>query len=96
MWHLCDILIIISPKTLEPLGSISQRKYTMHIICSLMKYNFFSDLDRFYHFVDRITTPNGIGGDIPEDVFGGLDAMLKLSWPTTGTKVICIDITIIL
>ena len=48
---------------------------------------FISDLDKFYHFVDRITTPNGVGGDTAEDVFGGLDAMLKLNWPTIGTKV---------
>jgi hypothetical protein len=47
-----------------------------------------SDLDEFYDFVDRITTtPRGVGGDTAEDVFGGLDAMLKLNWPTIGTKV---------
>ena len=40
--------------------------------------------------MDRITTPKYVGGDAAEDVFGGLDAMLKLSWPTTGTKVPCI------
>ena len=30
-----------------------------------------------------------MGADLAEDVFGGLDAMLKLSWPSEGTKVIC-------
>ena len=48
---------------------------------------FISDLDEFHRFVDRITTPSGVGGDTAEDVFGGLDAMLKLTWPTSGTKV---------
>ena len=47
----------------------------------------FSDLDQFYHFVDDITTPSCVGGDIPEDVFGGLDAVLRLNWPAIGTKV---------
>ena len=47
----------------------------------------FSDLGEFYRFVDSITTPGGVGGDAAEDVFGGLDAVLKLNWPTTGTKV---------
>ena len=37
--------------------------------------------------MDRLTTPGGVGGDTAEDVFGGLDAVLKLSWPTDGTKV---------
>ena len=32
-------------------------------------------------------TSNGVGGDTAEDVFGGLDAVLKLSWPKDGTKV---------
>ena len=45
------------------------------------------DLDRFYNFVDGITTPSGVGGDAAEDVFGGLNAMLKLSWKTVNTKV---------
>ena len=38
--------------------------------------------------MDRITTPNGVGGDRAEDVFGGLDAMLQLNWPPIGTKVL--------
>ena len=37
--------------------------------------------------MDNITTPGGVGGDTAEDVFGGLDAMLKLNWPAIGTKV---------
>ena len=37
--------------------------------------------------MDRIRTPDGVGGDEAEDVFGGLDAVLKLSWPHHGTKV---------
>ena len=49
---------------------------------------YISDLDEFYHFVDRITTPSGVGGDKAEDVFGGLDGMLKLKWPIIGTKVL--------
>ena len=48
---------------------------------------FIRDLNRFYNFVDAITTPSGVGGDTAEDVFGGLDAMLKLSWKTVNTKV---------
>jgi hypothetical protein len=44
-------------------------------------------LDQFYQFVENITTPGGVGGDMAEDVFGGLDAMLKLNWPAIGTKV---------
>ena len=70
----------------------------MHIICSLITYCFIfinSDLDEFYHFVDGITTPPNVGGDAAEDVFGGLDALLKLSWPTNGTKVLDNDIAII-
>lgn len=47
----------------------------------------YRDLDRFHRFVDSITTPSGVGGDTAEDVFGGLDAVLKLSWPREGTKV---------
>ena len=45
------------------------------------------DLDQFYRFVNNITTPNGVGMDTAEDVFGGLAAVLKLSWPKDGTKV---------
>ena len=45
------------------------------------------NLDKLHHFLDGITTPHGVGGDIAEDVFGGLDAMLRLSWPEVGTKV---------
>ena len=45
------------------------------------------NLNRFHRFVDAITTPDGVGGDTAEDVFGGLDAILKLSWPKHGTKV---------
>ena len=43
--------------------------------------------------MDRISTPDGVGDDTAEDVFGGLDAMLKLSWPPTGTKVFCNNYT---
>ena len=53
-----------------------------------------SDLQEFYKFMDRIRADGG--GDLAEDVFGGLDAMLKLNWPTRGTKVwsktICVPI----
>ena len=45
------------------------------------------DLDLFYNFVNGITTPDGVGGDAAEDVFGGLDAVLKLKWRTVNTKV---------
>ena len=45
------------------------------------------DLDEFYHFVDAITTPDGVGGDTAEDIFGGLNAVLRLNWPRVGTKV---------
>ena len=57
---------------------------------SLHQYttNLTSDLDQFSHFVDNIKAPSSVGGDGAEDVFGGLDAMLKLSWPTEGTKVL--------
>lgn len=37
--------------------------------------------------MNGIGTPNGIGGDEAEDVFGGLDAVHKLNWPNSGTKV---------
>ena len=38
--------------------------------------------------MDGIKAPNGVGGDQAEDVFGGLDAVLNLSWPAYGTKVL--------
>ena len=44
-----------------------------------------SDIQRFYQFVNGIKAEGG--GDGPEDVFGGLDAMLKLNWQKVGTKV---------
>lgn len=44
-------------------------------------------LARFRTFVNGLT-PTG-GGDYPEDVLGGLDAAVRLSWPTNcGTRVI--------
>lgn len=46
-----------------------------------------SDLDQFHGSVDSVTTPCHVGGDTAEDVFGGLDAVLKLKWPSDGTKV---------
>ena len=45
------------------------------------------DLDQFHGFVDGIHTPLSAGKDTAEDVFGGLNAALKLSWPAGGTKV---------
>ena len=62
-------------------------------VISILLLHFLSDLDQFYQFVDNITTPGGVGGDTTEDVFGGLDAMLELNWPATGTKVSKIIIT---
>ena len=60
----------------------------MHISAFIVNVFFYpSDLVEFHHFVVEITTPDGVGGDTAEDVFGGLDAMLKLSWPNVGTKV---------
>ena len=37
--------------------------------------------------MDTIMIPSHNGGDTAEDVFGGLEAVLQLTWPTNGTKV---------
>ena len=92
-YHLYATLITISLKTLEPLRLISQCKY-MYMYTTLQftvinecKTFISSDLIEFYAFVERITTQSCVGHDVPEDVFGGLHAMLKLNWPAMGTKV---------
>ena len=54
---------------------------TLHVILLIR------DLDQFHSFVDGILTPLAAGRDMAEDVFGGLNAALKLSWPAGGTKV---------
>ena len=72
-------------------------KILLHCIQCIVCYGFSNaitlhltrtrDLDEFHRFVDAITTPFGVGRDGAEDVFGGLDAVLKLNWPKVGTKV---------
>lgn len=37
--------------------------------------------------MDKLVLPTGTRQDRAEDVFGGLDAMLSLSWQRVGTKV---------
>lgn len=47
---------------------------------------FFSDQDTFQSFVGDINAHGG--GDIPEDVMGGLNvSLLKLAWREGATKV---------
>ena len=50
-------------------------------------FSFQRNVGSFLAFVDGITTPDGVGGDTAEDVFGGLEAVTKLSWREIGTKV---------
>ena len=57
------------------------------MLYEVLQCHLIRDLDEFHHFVDAITTPDGVGGDGPEDIFGGLKAVLKLNWPRLGTKV---------
>lgn len=44
-------------------------------------------MSKFLAFADSITIKDGVGGDTAEDVFGGLEAVTKLSWREIGTKV---------
>ena len=44
-----------------------------------------SDIQEFHRFVNGIRAEGG--QDEAEDVFGGLDAVLKLNWQRVGTKV---------
>ena len=44
-----------------------------------------SDIQEFYQFVNGIRAEGG--QDEAEDVFGGLNAVLKLNWQKVGTKV---------
>jgi hypothetical protein len=44
-----------------------------------------SDIQEFYQFVNGIRAEGG--QDEAEDVFGGLEAALKLNWQKVGTKV---------
>ena len=55
----------------------------MHVV--LLLTSVLSDIQEFYQFVNRIRAEGG--QDEAEDVFGGLDAMLKLNWQKVGTKV---------
>jgi hypothetical protein len=45
---------------------------------------FTKDVKKFKEFVGMIKTPNGSGGDWPEDVLGGLQTALDLEWPAEG------------
>lgn len=48
----------------------------------------YREFKTFYDFLDKIETPDGVGGDVAEDVMGGLDmAVNKLKWHDSGTKV---------
>ena len=54
--------------------------YTLLFIISTL-----SDVQEFYQFVSGIRAEGG--QDEAEDVFGGLNAVLKLNWQKVGTKV---------
>lgn len=51
------------------------------------KYPFDTDVAKFIAFIEGII-PGG-GGDLPEDVIGGLSSAVDLKWPeSSGTRVI--------
>ena len=92
MWPLYDTRTTTNQKKAAPLRLILQRKLQLYktqitIVYEVLQCHLIRELDEFYHFVDAITTPDGVGGDAAEDIFGGLNAVLELTWPQVGTKV---------
>ena len=70
---------------------ISQGKQSISVSIIIPAYSlvcmFYSNIERFCQFVGGIIVEHT--WDKPEDVFGGLHAMLNLSWREEGTKVSC-------
>ena len=82
-----SILSLIQDKEISP-GKNFWLYYDNFLVPKCLVHYIFpslSDIQEFYQFVNGIRAEGG--GDDAEDVFGGLDAMLKLNWQKVGTKV---------
>ena len=80
-------LSVTQDKEFSP-GKISSTIFTIFSstkVHGTFVFPILSDIQKFYQFVDGIRAEGG--QDEAEDVFGGLDAMLKLNWQKVGTKV---------